>query len=94
MSLRRRELLIGGAAAGAGADGPSTSLSEGGWPMPRSGGVPPVARNRDLSVSTRIRSARSGWLVVMLSKAAKQANDCLAAGPGVSTPAWWAPWNG
>ena len=78
----------------AGTVGPRTSLSDGGWPMPRSGGVPPEVRKRDRSVMTRISSARSDLLAAMESKAAKQENDCLAAGPGVSTPAWWIPWNG
>ena len=74
--------------------GTRTSLSEGGWPMPRSGGAPPEVRKRDRSVMTCIKLARSALLVAMESKAAKQENDCLAAGPGVSTPAWWIPWNG
>ena len=71
----------------AGTAGPRTSLSEGGWPMPRLAGVPPVARNRARSVSVRINSASSARLLAATSKAAKLAQACLPAGPGVSTPA-------
>src|ERR1700729_3401708 len=78
----------------AGTVGPSTSLSEGGCPTPRSGGVPPVARNQARPVSSYMSSARSGLFATVQSKAATEANGCLSRGPGVSTPAWWGPWNG
>jgi hypothetical protein len=78
----------------AGMAGPRTSLSGGGCPTPRSGGVRPEVRNRARLVSVRIRPARSALLSAMVSKAARHAKACLPAGSGVSTPAWWFPWNG
>ena len=78
----------------AGTTGPSTSLSDGGWLTPRSGGVPPVVRNRARVVSVCIRSASSALLDAVASNDATQVNACLPDGPGVSTPDWCTPWNG
>jgi hypothetical protein len=78
----------------AGTLGPSTSVSDGGWPTPRSGGVPPAVRNRARLVSARSSSVSPVWPPAMQSKAATQVNACLAAGPGVRIPACRAPWNG
>jgi hypothetical protein len=78
----------------AGMADPRTSLSGGGRPTPRSGDVPPEVRNRARLVSVRIRPARPALLSAIVSKAAKHAKACLPAGSGVSTPAWWFPWNG
>ena len=74
--------------------GPSTSLSDGGWLTPRLGGVPPVVRNRALVVIVCSRSARAALSCAVESKAATQVNACLADGPGVRMPDWFAPWNG
>ena len=78
----------------AGTAGPSTPLSAGGCAGPRLAGLPPLVRNRARVVSVRISSASPAFLSASTSNAAKQATACLSAGPGVSTPAWWAPWKG
>jgi hypothetical protein len=78
----------------AGTTGPRTSLSDGGWPMPRLGGVPPTVRNRALVVIVWSRSARAALSDAIESKAATQVNACLADGPGVRMPDWLVPWNG
>ena len=75
----------------AGTTGPRTSLSDGGWPMPRLGGVPPAVRNRALVVIVCSRSARAALSDAIESKAATQVNACLADGPGVSMPDWLRP---
>src|SRR5487761_879949 len=78
----------------AGTTGPRTSLSDGGWLMPRLGGVPPAVRNRALVVTVWSRPASAALSAVIESKAATQVNACLPDGPGVRTPDWRAPWNG
>ena len=78
----------------AGTLGPSTSLSDGGWLTPRSGGVPPDVRNRARPVSVRSRSVSPALSPAVESNAATQVNGCLAAGSGVRIPAWRAPWKG
>jgi hypothetical protein len=78
----------------AGTTGPSTSLSAGGWLTPRFGGVPPAVRNRALVVTVCSRPASAALPDAIESKAATQVNGCLADGPGVRMPAWFAPWSG
>src|ERR1700728_2616457 len=78
----------------AGTTGPRTSLSDGGWLMPRLGGVPPAVRNRALVVTVCRTSARAALSDAIESNAATQVNACLPDGPGVSTPDWLVPWNG
>ena len=75
----------------AGTTGPRTSLSDGGWWTPKLAGVPPAVRNRARVV---IVWSSPGSPSAVTSKAATQVNACFAAGPGVRTPDWWAPWNG
>ena len=78
----------------AGTVGPRMSLSDGGWSRPRLGGVPPAVRKRALAVIVCSRLASSSVSSAVESKDATQVNACLLAGPGLSTPDWFLPWNG
>ncbi len=70
--------------------GPSTPESDGGPPMPTTGGVPPAVRNRARSVTVWNSSTRSARLCAVAL------NDTTAvAGDGLGRmPAWYFPWNG
>src|SRR6185437_4989561 len=78
----------------AGTTGPRTSLSAGGWLIPRLGGVPPAVRNRARVVTVCSRSASDALPSAVESKAATQVAACLPDGPGVRMPDWNAAWNG
>ncbi len=70
--------------------GPSTPESDGGPPMPTTGGVPPAVRNRARSVTVWNSSTRSARLcAVALNDTTAVAVDGLGR-----MPAWYLPWNG